>query len=64
MGIICGARKSFVEFSLRLSIQPEPVDLQQEISGAQPVAQHYLRTETDHIICAKKYRESIMRFFI
>jgi hypothetical protein len=35
MGIICGARKSFVEFSLRLSISPKAVDLQQEISGAQ-----------------------------
>jgi hypothetical protein len=35
MGIICGARKSFLEFSLRLSISPEPIDLQQEISDAQ-----------------------------
>jgi hypothetical protein len=35
MGIICGARKSFVEFSSRLSIPAEALDLQQEISRAQ-----------------------------
>jgi hypothetical protein len=34
MGIICGARKSFLEFSLRLRIPSEPFDLQQETSSA------------------------------
>jgi hypothetical protein len=33
--IICGARKSFLGFSLRLNIPSEPVDLQQEISGTE-----------------------------
>jgi hypothetical protein len=31
MGIICGARKSFLEFSLCLTIPAEAIDLQEEI---------------------------------
>jgi hypothetical protein len=35
MGIFCGARKTFLEFSWRLSILAESFDLQQEITSAQ-----------------------------
>jgi hypothetical protein len=34
--IICGARKSFLVFSLRWSIAAEPLDLQQVITRARP----------------------------
>jgi hypothetical protein len=39
MGIFCGARKSFLEFSLRVRIQTEPFDLQQEMANVQLTAQ-------------------------
>jgi hypothetical protein len=31
MGIICGARKSFLELSMRIMLRTEAIDLQQEM---------------------------------
>jgi hypothetical protein len=54
MGIFCGARKSFLEFSLCLRIPAEPFDLQQEIPRAQSTPVKCLRGEIGRIICAKE----------
>jgi hypothetical protein len=58
MEIICGARKSFLEFSLRLTIHPELVDLQEEIQMGTFTIVNVFQQETGRIICAKKYQQS------